>query len=259
MLECAANLACVGAEPLGLTNNLNFGNPEKPHIAWQLTESVRGLGDACRAAGSPVVGGNVSLYNEGTAGPIYPTPVVGMVGKIPDVSKAALLGFQRDGDLIALVGSFAPQLELSELSKLEGRALPDGLPAWDVERAVAGIVAVREAVRGGELSSCHDIAEGGLLTAVAEACLAGGYGATIDLSPFVGEGDARASLFGEAPGGFVVSASAETLAGLADQVAVTVIGTVGGDALSARCGDETASATLVELREAHAALARLFA
>ena len=85
VLECAANLACVGAEPLGLTNCLNFGNPEKPHIAWQLTEAVRGLGDACRALGVPVVGGNVSLYNEGADGPIYPTPVVGMVGELPDV------------------------------------------------------------------------------------------------------------------------------------------------------------------------------
>ena len=77
MLECSANLACVGAEPLGLTNCLNFGNPEKPHIAWQLTRAVAGLADACRALGVPVVGGNVSLYNEGGGGPIYPTPVVG--------------------------------------------------------------------------------------------------------------------------------------------------------------------------------------
>ena len=84
VLECSANLACVGAEPLGLTNCLNFGNPEKPHIAWQLTRAVAGLGDACRALGVPVVGGNVSLYNEGGGGPIYPTPVVGMVGELPD-------------------------------------------------------------------------------------------------------------------------------------------------------------------------------
>ena len=87
VLECAANLACVGAEPLGLTNCLNFGNPEKPHVAWQLTEAVRGLGDACRALDVPVVGGNVSLYNESGGGPIYPTPVVGMVGKLPDAER----------------------------------------------------------------------------------------------------------------------------------------------------------------------------
>ncbi len=258
VLECAANLACVGAEPLGLTNNLNFGNPEKPHIAWQLTEAVRGLGDACRAVGSPVVGGNVSLYNEGTAGPIYPTPVVGMVGKVPDVTVTAPLGFQREGDLIALVGTFAPQLELSELAKLEGRALPDGLPTIDVDATVAGIVAVREAVRSGALSSAHDIAEGGLLIALAEAALAGGIGATVELSPLAGA-DARTTLFGEAPGGFVVTSAADALATLAERTPVTVIGTVGGDALDVRCGDEHAQTSLEIMAAAHAALGRLFA
>jgi phosphoribosylformylglycinamidine synthase len=103
-LECASNLACAGAAPLGTTNNLNFGNPEKPEIAWQLTEAVRGLGDACRALGAPIVGGNVSLYNEGLEGPIYPTPVVGMVGELPDVARAGRLGFAAEGDAIALVG-----------------------------------------------------------------------------------------------------------------------------------------------------------
>ena len=94
VLECSANLACVGAEPLGLTNCLNFGNPEKPHIAWQLTRAVAGLGDACRAFGIPVVGGNVSLYNEGAEGPIYPTPVVGLVGELPDARRSGRLGFR---------------------------------------------------------------------------------------------------------------------------------------------------------------------
>src|SRR3984893_18782972 len=110
VLECASNLACVGAEPLGTTNNLNFGNPEKGHIAWQLTESVRGLGDACRALNAPIVGGNVSLYNEGASGPIYPTPVIGMVGHLPDARRAGRLGFVAEGDTIALVGPFAPAL-----------------------------------------------------------------------------------------------------------------------------------------------------
>ncbi len=86
--ECAANLACVGAEPLGLTNCLNFGNPEKPHVAWQLSEAVEGLAQACEALGVPVVGGNVSLYNEAPSGPIFPTPVVGMVGQLPDAARA---------------------------------------------------------------------------------------------------------------------------------------------------------------------------
>ena len=95
VLECAANLACVGAEPLGLTNCLNFGNPEKPHVAWQMTEAVRGLADACRLLEVPVVGGNVSLYNETAGGPIYPTPVVGMVGELPDAARGRRAGLRR--------------------------------------------------------------------------------------------------------------------------------------------------------------------
>ena len=97
VLECARNLACVGAEPLGLTNCLNFGNPEKPHIAWQLTRAVEGLRDACLALGVPVVGGNVSLYNEGGGGPIYPSPIVGMVGKLPEPAAVPRVGLRRGG------------------------------------------------------------------------------------------------------------------------------------------------------------------
>ena len=133
VLECSANLACVGAEPLGLTNCLNFGNPEKPHIAWQLTRAVAGLGDACRAFGIPVVGGNVSLYNEGAEGPIYPTPVVGLVGELPDARRAGRLGFVAEGDAIALVtAGWAPSLAASELAKLRGEAVVGPLPAVDL-------------------------------------------------------------------------------------------------------------------------------
>ena len=130
VLECAANLACVGAEPLGLTNCLNFGNPEKPHIAWQLSESIRGLGDACRALGVPVVGGNVSLYNEGAEGPIYPTPVVGLVGGLPDAARAGALAFAREGDAVGLVGPFAPALPASELAQAPRR----GAARWAAGR-----------------------------------------------------------------------------------------------------------------------------
>ncbi|HEY8779437.1 MAG TPA: phosphoribosylformylglycinamidine synthase subunit PurL, partial [Solirubrobacterales bacterium] len=127
VLECAANLACVGAEPLGVTNCLNFGNPEKPGPAWQLDRAVSGLADACEALGVPVVGGNVSLYNEGPEWAIYPTPVVGMVGELPDPRRAAGTGFAREGDAIALAGPFAPSLAGSELAKLRGE-LDLGLP-----------------------------------------------------------------------------------------------------------------------------------
>ncbi len=257
VLECASNLACVGAEPLGTTNNLNFGNPEKPHIAWQLTESVRGLGDACRALVAPIVGGNVSLYNEGAAaGPIYPTPVIGMVGKLPDAGRAGRLGFAQEGDAVAIAGHFRPSLAASELAKLRGEPLPDGLPDIDVDAVIEAQAAIRWAVREGILSSAHDIAEGGFATAVAECCLAGGIGATLDLGP---ADDPWAELFGEGPGGFVVSGHPAALARLAERVSLDVFGVVGADDLRITIAGETIDASLAELREAHSSLARFFA
>src|SRR3984885_2627161 len=130
VLECTQNLACVGAEPLGLTNCLNFGNPEKPVPAWQLDRAISGLASVCEELGVPVVGGNVSLYNEGPDGPIYPTPVVAMVGELPDPAKTAPSSFVREGDAIALIGPFSPNLAGSELAKQRG-ALGPGLPQPD--------------------------------------------------------------------------------------------------------------------------------
>ncbi len=259
VLECAANLACVGAEPLGTTNNLNFGNPEKPHIAWQLSEAVAGLGEACRALRAPIVGGNVSLYNEGATGPIYPTPVIGMVGRLPDGRRAGRLGFVAEGDAIALAGPFAPSLEASELAKLWGRQLPDGLPEFELEAAVAAIEAVRDAVREGFVSSAHDIAEGGLAVALAECCLAGGLGAGVAVELGAG-GDAGrhgtgvlAALFGEAPAGFLLSGEEAALAALAERLALRVIGTVGGERLGITVdGDGVIDAGIAELGAVHA-------
>ncbi|MFZ1927253.1 MAG: phosphoribosylformylglycinamidine synthase subunit PurL [Solirubrobacteraceae bacterium] len=288
VLECASNLACVGARPLGTTNNLNFGNPEKSHIAWQLTEAVRGLGDACRALQAPIVGGNVSLYNEGaSAGPVYPTPVIGMVGELPDVRAAGRSGFARAGDAIALVGPFAPSLDASELAKLWGWELPDGLPAVDIDAVAKAQDAVREAVRGGTLTSAHDVAEGGLAVALAECCLGGGLGARVALEEeFFGAEPADATgreaggsgisldsavaptfvdrLFGEGSGGFVVSGGEDALRALGSSVPVRILGSVGGDVLQiaflARAGGASPiSLTLAELSEAHGALAELFA
>jgi phosphoribosylformylglycinamidine synthase subunit PurL len=256
VLECAANLACVGAEPLGTTNNLNFGNPEKGHIAWQLTESVRGLGEACRALEAPIVGGNVSLYNEGqTSGPIYPTPVIGMVGRLPDARKAGRLGFAEEGDAIALVGPFAPGLAASELAKLRGEVLPDGLEEIDIAAVRNSQIAVREAVRAGALTSAHDIAEGGAAVALAECCVADELGAEVKLTS---SGHTLTTLFGEGPGGFIVSGAERSLRELGERTAVSIIGTVGGDALRIRLGDESFSATLEALTDAHASLRELF-
>jgi phosphoribosylformylglycinamidine synthase len=259
VMECAANLACVGAEPLGLTNCLNFGNPEKPHIAWQLTEAIRGLGDACRALDVPVVGGNVSLYNESADGPIYPTPVVGMVGELPDAARAGRSGFARAGDVVGFAGAFRPRLAGSELAKLRGEPLPDGLEGIDTSALRAVQEAIRHAVRDGSLSSAHDVAEGGFLVAVAESCLAGGLGAALDLGPVQDDDQLERILFGESPGaGFVVSGSEEALRRLGEVLALDIFGTVGGEVLDVTSGDVRITATLAELRAAHAELGRLF-
>jgi phosphoribosylformylglycinamidine synthase subunit PurL len=274
VLECASNLACVGAQPLGTTNNLNFGNPEKPHIAWQLSESVRGLGDACRALQAPIVGGNVSLYNEGASGPIYPTPVIGMVGKMPDARRAGRIGFAREGEQIALVGPFRPTLGASELAKLLGEPLPQELPEIDVAAVAAAQAAVRAAVRAGGLSSAHDIAEGGLAVALAECCLAGAIGARVEIdseliAELVGPEEpvtpaCATALLGEAPGGFVVSGPAAALAALAERARTRAIGRVGGSGLHVEMptdtGDEAIELSLAEMSEAHALpLERVFA
>jgi phosphoribosylformylglycinamidine synthase subunit PurL len=256
VLECAANLACVGAEPLGLTNCLNFGNPEKPHIAWQLSESVRGMADACRALDVPVVGGNVSLYNEGPEGPIYPTPVVGMVGRMPEAARAGRLGFAVEGDAIAFCGPFQPSLPGSELAKLRGEPLPDGLPEVDVALVRKTLEVVRDAVRHGEVRSAHDVAEGGFAVALAECCLAGGRGAQVD---FRGVGDSGERLlellFGEGSGGILLSGPRPALAAIARAVPLTLFGVVGGpdDPLELSLDDDgTLSWPLDELRGARA-------
>jgi phosphoribosylformylglycinamidine synthase len=255
VLECAANLACVGAEPLGLTNCLNFGNPERPHVAWQLTESIRGLADACRALGIPVVGGNVSLYNESGGGPIYPTPVIGMVGELPDARRAGRSGFQAETDRIALVGSFAGGLPGSELARLGGAELPTHLPAPDISAATRAQLAIRRAVRRGWLASAHDIAEGGIAIALAECCLAGGLGAAVVLPDTV---KPLRALFGEGSGGFIVSGSEAALRGLARHTPVFVLGAVGGQSLSIAVAETRIDLELDQLRAAYGSLAALF-
>jgi phosphoribosylformylglycinamidine synthase len=234
VLEGVQNLACVGAEPLGLTDCLNFGNPEKPSIAWQLERAVVGLAEACNELGIPVVGGNVSLYNEGEAGPIYPTPIVGLLGELPDAGRAGGAAL-RNGDVIAVAGPFAPALAGSELAKLRGELGP-GLPALDISRIAEAASLVREAVRSGGLACAHDVSDGGLAAAIAECAIAGGVGARVDLEPLVElrAGSGEAWLFGEGLGGFVLAAPPETIRELARRAGENVVlevGVAGGDRL----------------------------
>jgi phosphoribosylformylglycinamidine synthase len=170
-----------------------------------------------------VVFGNVSLYNEGEAGPIYPTPVVGMVGKLTDHAVVPRSGFAAAGHAVALVGPFRPALEGSELEKLRGR-LAETLPGPDLAEQAAALAALREAVRSGSLATVHDVADGGLAVALAECCIEGGVGARVD----PGAVD-EATLFGEGPGGAVIAGPPEHVAAVPG---ARVIGTVGGSTLN---------------------------
>jgi phosphoribosylformylglycinamidine synthase len=248
-LECAANLACVGAEPLGVTNCLNFGNPEKPTVAWQLSESVGGLGDACRALDLPVVGGNVSLYNETPSGPIYPTPVIGMVGELPDAANCGGEPW-REGDSIGLVGPFNPSQAGSELEKLRGQLGP-GLPDFPIGPIREAIELVRDAVRSGAIRTARDVSDGGIAAAVAELSIDSGNGCRVNLLPVVAQHDCTGedALFGEGPGGFVVAgqrAEIERLGGRGVQV--EIVGTIGGDLIEITAPDHRIELLLGEAR-----------
>jgi phosphoribosylformylglycinamidine synthase subunit PurL len=263
VLECAQNLACVGAEPLGLTNCLNFGNPEKPNVAWQLDRAVQGLADACTALGIPVVGGNVSLYNETESGPIYPTPVVGLVGELPDPERAGRLTL-ADGDAIALAGPFAPSLAGSELAKLRGELGP-GLPGVDIAEQVTAQRFVRDAVRSGAVTAAHDISEGGLVCGLAEMAIAGGVGADCDLDALV---EARGSsgetaAFGEGPGGFLLAAAPEALGELAGDaeragVDLWILGAASGERLKLSAAELELELALADAASAWRSLANRF-
>jgi phosphoribosylformylglycinamidine synthase len=246
VLECAQNLACVGAEPLGLTNCLNFGNPEKPAPAWQLDRAIAGLAESCTALGVPVVGGNVSLYNEGPDGPIYPTPVVAMVGELPDPAKACGNAFAKEGEAIALLGPFEPTLAGAELTKLRGE-LEMGLPQPEIEAVAAACATVREAVRAGKLSSAHDISDGGLACALAESAIAGGIGCSIDLQPLRERGcSPEEALFGEGAGGFLLSGDRAVL----EELGATPLGKVGGTTIEVAAGDRSLIVGLVAVESA---------
>jgi phosphoribosylformylglycinamidine synthase len=199
VLEAARNVACAGGEPLAITDCLNFGNPEKREIAWELAEAIEGMAAACEALGIPVVSGNVSLYNETDGRAIHPTPVVGCVGLVPDVR--AIPGTWREGDAIYLVGEPSLAFDGSEYQALYSDA--GGQPATIDLAAEAELVRFLHETAP-RCSLVHDVSEGGLAVALAEAAIVSGVGAELDLP------DDPLTLFGEG-GGRAIVASAEEL------------------------------------------------
>ncbi|MEO8430304.1 MAG: phosphoribosylformylglycinamidine synthase subunit PurL [Acidobacteriota bacterium] len=232
--EAARSIAAVGARPLAITDCLNFGNPEKPEVMAQFEAAVRGISDACRAFGIPVVSGNVSFYNETDGRAIPPTPTVGMVGLLEDAAKRVTLAFKKEGDAIALLGTTRDELGGSEyLRSVRGR---DEGPCPEVdldqERRLAALLA--DLADAGRLSSAHDLSDGGLAVALAESAMASGLGASIDAGT-----DVRPSslLFGETTGRALVSFPPEleeTVAREAEAVGIPfeLLGRAGGGRLS---------------------------
>jgi phosphoribosylformylglycinamidine synthase len=216
-----------------VTNCLNFGDPTRPEAFWQLQEAVRGLGDACRALGLPVTGGNVSLYNESPAGAILPTPQIGVVGVVDDVDRLVGPAFGDEGDLVFLLGSATPGLAASEYARLAGLAPEDAPPVLDLAREAALQRLVRTAIGRRLVRSAQDVGGGGLAVALAESAIWGGRGARLRLAV---SSSPAVDLFGESPSRVAVTCRVEDgpeLGRLAEAHAVPIeaLGVVGGDRL----------------------------
>jgi phosphoribosylformylglycinamidine synthase subunit PurL len=202
--EAARNIVCSGAEPLAITDCLNFGNPEKPEIFWQFEKAVDGMSEACLAFGTPVIGGNVSLYNETNGTAVYPTPVVGMVGLVSDLDHVTTQSFKQAGDLIYLVGETKDEFGGSELQKLTYGRIFGKAPELNVEVEANHQKQVLAAIRQGLVQSAHDLAEGGLSVAVAESLFGTDLGADLKV-----EGNTVSALFSESQSRFLLSVKKE--------------------------------------------------
>ena len=246
------NLSASGATPLAVTNNLNFGNPEKPEIMAQLVGAVQGMGEACRALETPVVSGNVSLYNETDGRAINPTPVIGSVGLIEDIAKAVGIAFAADGETLLLIGGdeateghLGQSLYLRDiLGRAEGQP-----PAVDLAAEKRNGAFVRAEIAGGRITACHDISDGGLLVALAEMALAGRMGCTLDLPASPSHWAAWA--FGEGQGRYLAtSATPDAVIAAASEAGIRCmpLGRTGGDSLKVA---DWAPISLSGLREAH--------
>ncbi|WP_026673834.1 phosphoribosylformylglycinamidine synthase subunit PurL [Alkalihalobacterium bogoriense] len=205
--EAARNIVCSGGVPLGVTDCLNYGNPEKPEIFWQLEKSTDGMSEACRTLETPVIGGNVSLYNETNGEAIYPTPTIGMVGLIEDTAHITTQSFKEAGDVIYLVGETKQEFGGSELQKLTEGQISGKSPALDLEVEKARQAQVLQAIQAGFVQSAHDLAEGGFAVALAESVMDGNVGAKATIS-----GDVVTELFSETQSRFLITVKEENKA-----------------------------------------------
>jgi phosphoribosylformylglycinamidine synthase len=262
--ESARNVVCSGAKPTAITNCLNFASPERPAVMRSFSDTVDGIGEACRAFGTPVTGGNVSFYNETEGRGIYPTPVIGMLGVIENPRHITAQWFKEAGDVILLLGTTNADLGATEfLAEVIGE-VGGAVPKLDLELEKAVQQACLEAVQSGCVHSAHDCSDGGLAVALAESCFAHGaaaaLGATIELSSQLVNDDNEQTrlaslLFGESPSRIILTARPEKLERVKEIIAkhnapCAVIGTVGGDALTIKVDGKTAIHQPVSAMEA---------
>ena len=220
--EAARNVVCSGARPLAITDCLNFGNPEKPEIFWQLEKATDGMSEACNVLSTPVIGGNVSLYNETNGEAVYPTPVVGMVGLIEDVEHITTQNFKTAGDLIYVIGGAEAEFGGSELQKLLNGKIFGKAPSIDLAVESSRQEQILAAIQAGVVASAHDISEGGLAVAIAESTFGPSeVGATITI-----EGNEVVSLFSETQSRFLLSVKPEHKVQFEALVDAKLIGTV---------------------------------
>jgi phosphoribosylformylglycinamidine synthase len=249
--ECWRNLTAVGAEPLAITDNLNFGNPEKPDIMGQFVGCIQGIGAACKALDFPVVSGNVSLYNETNGKGILPTPAIGAVGLLPDIAARTTIAFKAPGDAIIVIGETKGHLGQSIYARdILGRRANDAPPPVDLAAERRNGDFVRAEIRAGHFTAVHDASDGGLLVALAEMAMAGGVGASVTADPALA---AHAWAFGEDQGRYVVTLPEKDAADLMERaqkasVSATQIGVTGGNELTLA---GSAPISLKTLKDAH--------
>ena len=253
VVETWRNLIAVGADPLAITDNMNFGNPERPEVMGQFVGAVQGMKEACEALKYPVVSGNVSLYNETNGVAIPPTPAIGGVGLVPDVGRMAKIALVAEGDLLVVIGREVGHLgqslyQLTVTGKVEGAPPPVDL----ADEIKAGNL-VRSLIRENKVSAVHDVSDGGLLVSIAEMALAGGLG--VQLFPYEGKVPAHAAWFGEDQGRYVLEASPELAEEIIERARLLalparVVGRLGGEGLTLK---DEAPLSLADLRGAHEA------